>query len=155
MQKEASVCPNICNWMWFSGFLIVTSLWRLSKYSFLFSDFPFRAQSSCRYMSSLIFTSCYIFCFTFWKIIHWTKQLLLHTSLECSQGRHSPQNSKRSTSWRAQVRMPQSHLGGRRKQSLTSAKAGTWDWMWSGGGVGGEVNLIWYWVREKDWSPDG
>jgi hypothetical protein len=21
--------------------------------------------------------------------------------------------------------------------------------------VGGEGNLIWYWVREKDWSPEG
>ena len=24
-----------------------------------------------------------------------------------------------------------------------------------GGGVGGEGNMIWYWVRERDWSPEG
>jgi hypothetical protein len=24
-----------------------------------------------------------------------------------------------------------------------------------GGEGGGERNLIWYWVREKDWSPEG
>ena len=31
---------------------------------------------------------------------------------------HNPQNSKRLTSQRAQMRMLQSHLGGRRKKSL-------------------------------------
>jgi hypothetical protein len=36
--------------------------------------------------------------------------------------RYNPQNSKRSTI--AQVRMPQSHMGGRRKQSQMSGAGG-------------------------------
>jgi hypothetical protein len=38
--------------------------------------------------------------------------------------RYSPQNSKRSTSLRAQVRLPQSHLGERRKQSQVEREGG-------------------------------
>jgi hypothetical protein len=39
--------------------------------------------------------------------------------------------------------MPQSHLGDRRK--LSEVGVGIW---WAE--EGGEGNLIWYWVREKD-----
>jgi hypothetical protein len=41
--------------------------------------------------------------------------------------RYSPQNSKRSTSRRAQVKIPQSHLGKRRKQSQVRMDRGTWE----------------------------
>ena len=55
-----------------------------------------------------------------------------------------------STSWSAQVRMPQSYLGVRIKEPQWGRK-GT-------GSVGelqgaGEGNMIWYWVREKDCNP--
>jgi hypothetical protein len=39
--------------------------------------------------------------------------------------RYSQQNSKRSTSSSTQVRMPQSHLGGRRKQSQVRREGGS------------------------------
>ena len=40
---------------------------------------------------------------------------------------YNPQNSRRLTSQRAQVRMPQSHLGGRKKQSQEGERNGeTW-----------------------------
>jgi hypothetical protein len=52
--------------------------------------------------------------------------------------RYSPQKSKRSTSWRAQVRTPQSHLGGRRKQSQVGREGETWGKV----GVGGEPDLV-------------
>jgi hypothetical protein len=51
--------------------------------------------------------------------------------------RYSPHNSKMSTSWTAQVRIPQSHLGQRRKQSKVCRKGGTWKGMWNWGEVGG------------------
>ena len=33
---------------------------------------------------------------------------------------------------------------GREKKAITNGEGGTWE------GIGGEGNLIWYWVREKD-----
>ena len=40
---------------------------------------------------------------------------------------------------------------GREKKAITSGEGGTWEGKWMGvGGVRGEGNLIWYWVREKD-----
>lgn len=39
---------------------------------------------------------------------------------------NNPQNSRRLTRWRAQVRMLQSYLGGRRKRSTVKSEGGTW-----------------------------
>jgi hypothetical protein len=56
--------------------------------------------------------------------------------------RYSPQNSKRSTSWSAQVRTPQSHLGERKKQTQVGREEGPGrESVWGGGSVG-EGNLI-------------
>jgi hypothetical protein len=41
--------------------------------------------------------------------------------------RYSPQNSKSSKRWTAQVRMPQSHLGERREQSQVGTEGGKVD----------------------------
>jgi hypothetical protein len=48
--------------------------------------------------------------------------------------------------------MPKSHLGERRKQSQMGRERGTWEGKVDRGEevVGGEGNLIWYWVRETD-----
>jgi hypothetical protein len=44
----------------------------------------------------------------------------------------------------------------RRKLSEVWKKGGTWVGKWTGWREhGGEGNLIWYWVREKDRSPEG
>jgi hypothetical protein len=56
------------------------------------------------------------------------------------------------------VRMPQSHLGGRRKQSQVRREGGSWKgkWMVVGKSWVGEVgNLICYWVKEKGQNPEG
>ena len=69
--------------------------------------------------------------------------------------RYSPKNWKSSTSWRAQVKMPQPHLGGRREQPFWGERErereGTgWERRW-----GKKENIIWYWVGQKVWSPEG
>jgi hypothetical protein len=49
------------------------------------------------------------------------------------------------------MRITQSHLGERRKQSPVERERGTLEEKWMGGGSqGGEGNLIWYWIREKN-----
>jgi hypothetical protein len=49
---------------------------------------------------------------------------------------------------------PQSHLEEKRKQSQVWRDGGIWEGKWTGRILGGEeVNLIWYWVREKNRSP--
>ena len=67
--------------------------------------------------------------------------------VECP--RYSSQNSKRSTSWRAHVRMPQSYLGGRRKQPQVGRERGTWEekWMWD---CGEGTWLSIGWVKETE-----
>jgi hypothetical protein len=65
-----------------------------------------------------------------------------------------PQNSKSSTSWRAQVRMPHSHLGKRRMQSQEGREWGTWKgkrlgWGWDRG----RHDLVF--GEGKDWRPEG
>ena len=60
--------------------------------------------------------------------------------------RYSPQNSKSSTSWSAQMRMSQSHLGERRKQSQVWREGGTWKgkWMeWGGRERGTWSGIVW------------
>jgi len=44
--------------------------------------------------------------------------------------------------------MPQSHLGGRRKQPQGGRERGIWEV--KGMGMMGEKNMICYWVGEKD-----
>jgi hypothetical protein len=70
--------------------------------------------------------------------------------IECTG--YSPQNSKSFISWRTKVRTPQSHLGGRRKQSQDGGREGPG---WESGEGGEEENMIKYWVGGKDWSPEG
>jgi hypothetical protein len=54
------------------------------------------------------------------------------------------------------VRTPQSHLGEKRKQSQVRREGGTWEgkWIEGWGREREEGNLVWYWVREKDQSPE-
>jgi hypothetical protein len=56
--------------------------------------------------------------------------------------RYSPQNSKRATSLRAQVRTPQSPLSERRKQSQMVRDLRSYEGKWTGGKWGREGNLI-------------
>jgi hypothetical protein len=69
--------------------------------------------------------------------------------------RYSPQSSKRSTNWGAQVRMPQSHLGDGRKQSPVGRGKGPGRESERSGGRGVKGHLICYWVRQKRLKPWG
>ena len=72
-------------------------------------------------------------------------------STECP--RYSPQNSKRSTSWSAQVRVPQSHLGWWRKESQVEREWETWEEKWTGG-IRGKADLVLgEGKRLKPWGP--
>ena len=68
--------------------------------------------------------------------------------------RYNPQNSRSLTSWRAQVKMLQSHLEGKRKQSWgeEGGREGL-QWEREGGGKGG----IWAGInrRKQEWSQEG
>jgi hypothetical protein len=47
-------------------------------------------------------------------------------------------------------------LGEKRKQSQVRREGGTWEgkWIEGWGREREEGNLVWYWVREKDQSPE-
>jgi hypothetical protein len=83
------------------------------------------------------------------------KWILAKTKTKTKQKPHtehtsySPQNSKGSISWGAQVRILQSHLEREESNHKWGRREGLGrERRWGGG------NLIWYWVREKDWSPE-
>jgi hypothetical protein len=59
--------------------------------------------------------------------------------------RYSPQNSKQSRRYRAQMRMPQSHL-----EEEGNYKQGGRDDLGGKGDGKEEGNMIWYWVGKKD-----
>jgi hypothetical protein len=57
---------------------------------------------------------------------------------------------------RDQVKTLQSHMGWRRNQSLDGREGRAWEGKWTWGGRWHlEGNTVWYWVREKDLSPEG
>jgi hypothetical protein len=45
--------------------------------------------------------------------------------------------------------------GGRKGGREGGREGGTWERKWMGQGGGGKGNLIWYWVRERNWSLEG
>jgi hypothetical protein len=70
--------------------------------------------------------------------------------------RYTPQKSKNVSKLRCPNEDPsQSHSEEKRKQSQVWRDGGIWEGKWTGRILGGEEgNLIWYWVREKNRSPE-